>query len=532
VTERQLKPVMHLRGPGSTPLSALPGLLSVLGFAVRLDRQTSVRDVYLATDDWWLYRARASCRIRQVRSDSILIVEPLARSDQVGLDADELQEQLDEPPGTFPAPIPGIRLSSWLGPMMDCAPVDVRLELQGDETLYHASLPDGLGLEVTAARLRPVSAFAGEGFSELRLRAAGEPDERVDSLAERVASELAMVRSDAAALCRGLELAGITPPVLVEGDDLTLRRQDRFVDAAYRVLRRHFRRMLWNEPGTRLGLDPECLHDMRVAGRRMRAALRLFGEALPPRRLVALRRDLRWVCAALGRVRDIDVYLADLKREQPHLSPELAGGVELYRRYLRAERQKARRNMIRVLDTARYRTFVDRFRRFLEAGPPTRPAMPTARPPAVEIAGKILSKRLSKVLRGGRALDQQSPDADLHAERIRCKRLRYACEFFADLYGREAVKLAERVTRLQDALGKHQDEVVARRMLAAFAAKVKMPRKDARRLYMALGELRALHAERAKRARTRFFKLWKRFDRKKTKKPLKAELNKLRLPGK
>ncbi len=52
-------------------------------------------------------------------------------------------------------------------------------------------------------------------------------------------------------------------------------------EAGRKTFRFHFRRMVYNEPGTRLGEDIEAMHDMRVATRRMRAAFRVFGRLLP-----------------------------------------------------------------------------------------------------------------------------------------------------------------------------------------------------------------------------------------------------------
>ena len=65
------------------------------------------------------------------------------------------------------------------------------------------------------------------------------------------------------------------------------------------------------EPGTRLGEDPEELHDMRVATRRLRAALSLF-EAVLPVRAQVFREELGWLARLLGTVRDLDVQLEGL----------------------------------------------------------------------------------------------------------------------------------------------------------------------------------------------------------------------------
>ncbi|MEJ2757266.1 MAG: CYTH domain-containing protein, partial [Anaerolineales bacterium] len=68
---------------------------------------------------------------------------------------------------------------------------------------------------------------------------------------------------------------------------------DAMSEAGRKVLRFHYRRMLYHEPGTRLGEDAEALHDMRVATRRMRAAFRLFGDYFDPQVMAPLVKGLK-----------------------------------------------------------------------------------------------------------------------------------------------------------------------------------------------------------------------------------------------
>jgi len=117
----------------------------------------------------------------------------------------------------------------------------------------------------------------------------------------------------------GLEPAGKSgkPPKL-EGDleerlptlkSPGVTAEDLHAEAGRKVLRFHLARMLAREPGTRTGADPEELHGMRVATRRMRAAWRVFGDAYDPGRTKLFRRRLRELAALLGGVRDLDVLI-------------------------------------------------------------------------------------------------------------------------------------------------------------------------------------------------------------------------------
>jgi triphosphatase len=139
-------------------------------------------------------------------------------------------------------------------------------------------------------------------------------------------------------------------PHLVEGEELRLRPEDTVAEAAFRIFRRQIARLRWHEQGTRQGVAIEHLHDMRVAVRRLRAALRLFPEVLPPRVASHWTREFRWLGAALGRVRDLDVYLRLLDSAEG-LSDELAASFVEYRRVIQAQRDQAQARLGRTLDS-------------------------------------------------------------------------------------------------------------------------------------------------------------------------------------
>jgi len=231
---------------------------------------------------------------------------------------------------------------------------------------------------------------------------------------------------------------------------------------------------------------------------------------------------LKWVGAALGEVRDLDVYLLNLDVEAREVSAPVRPALEIYRRELRRRREKARKVMLRALDSRRYAAFIARFGGFLAGGPARGPL---ANKPAVVVAERLIRARLKDVLRRGDALTPKAPDEKLHALRIRGKRLRYTCEFFTDLYGKPAVTFARRVTDIQDILGGHQDAVVAQEVVSRFAAKISRRRNPA--LQAALGELMVWHARRAKQTRKAFFVAWRRFRGRKVCRRLERRLAKL-----
>jgi len=509
------------------PPGSIRNALAEICTEVRPPTPRLVRDRYLDTEDWRLYIAGAVLRVRRAENGFKAALKARTPISEGLAARPEIEEVLTEAPASETPPPLGQVVSEWLAPILADQPLRTLVEIEKQGEAFHAVSPGGLGLNVTFERVRVLSADSRPEFFEAELELVTGKVKDLVKLGKKLRERLHLAAGTTSKFDRALDMLGLDPPQLVEDGSLTLRRDDRFVDSAYRTLRRHFRRMVWFEPGTRLGLDPEYLHDMRVATRRLRAALRVFHEALPPTRADSIKRDLKWLADALGGVRDLDVHLEWLAGAAQALPESMRSAVAGYGRETMARRQKARGNMLRVLDSKRFAVFVERVGRFLESDPPARPAGPSASAAVVEAAPRLVKKRLNRVLKDGRALSSEAPDEALHALRIRFKRLRYTCEFFTDLYGGPAEKLAKRATALQDILGAHQDACVARKTLENLGTALSGRQGVDRRLGMAVGMLSAAETERARRQRAAFFKAWKRFDRKKVRDRLLTRMKKV-----
>src|SRR5262249_39998535 len=129
------------------------------------------------------------------------------------------------------------------------------------------------------------------------------------------------------------------------------------------------------------------------------------------------------------------------------------------RSLLEEQRDEARTALLEALDSRRYEAFVNRFARALRARAPRRRAS-FARP-ARAVAPDLIEGRFRAVRKGGKKITDAAPPSDYHRLRIRCKRLRYALEFLADLYPGSTRPLVKRLVALQDVLGLHQDASVA-----------------------------------------------------------------------
>src|SRR5262249_43820748 len=129
--------------------------------------------------------------------------------------------------------------------------------------------------------------------------------------------------------------------------------QPHLSDLAFRVVREQFALLRSHEAGTRAGDDPEELHDMRVATRRLRAALRCFQDVLPPSATV-LNLELGWLASGLAAVRDLDVQLQRLEGLATTLSEHEQSSLAAVRDMIILDREQARKDLTILLDSERY----------------------------------------------------------------------------------------------------------------------------------------------------------------------------------
>jgi CHAD domain-containing protein len=251
---------------------------------------------------------------------------------------------------------------------------------------------------------------------------------------------------------------------------------DPMSEAGRKTLRFHYRRMLYNEPGTRQGADIEALHDMRVATRRLRAAFRVFGSYYARKDVAPYLKGLRRTGRALGAVRDLDVFRAKIQAYLETLPASERASLDDLLATLEERREAARRRMIAYLDGEKYGRLVERFGRFVETeGMGSLPVAPNGgrpRPYRVRhVAPAAIYDRLSAV----RAYNEwvtvpDPPLARLHSLRIACKRLRYTLEFFGEVLGPDTQTLVQKIVAMQDHLGDLQDAVVASGILRDYLA--------------------------------------------------------------
>jgi len=233
-------------------------------------------------------------------------------------------------------------------------------------------------------------------------------------------------------------------------------------DLAVLVLQRNATDFLEHAPGARIGTDPHHVHQMRVATRRMRAALRLFADLLPPQ-ASPLNDDLKWFASQLGPVRDLDVQIQRTRGIAVELG--VSGALDPYAAWLQAQLERTRATLAEAFESRRFGALVPRLQRLDEWAPEA--TRNPANAPLFEDAPRRLLRAHQQLRKRADTIDADSLAADLHAVRIRAKRLRYTTEFFEIAYGKPAQQLVACVVALQDLLGNLQDGVVSRERIHA-----------------------------------------------------------------
>ncbi|WP_175819134.1 CHAD domain-containing protein [Burkholderia sp. BCC0419] len=224
---------------------------------------------------------------------------------------------------------------------------------------------------------------------------------------------------------------------------------------------------LGNECGVLARDDPEFVHQMRVALRRLRTLMRFFPRFTDRQWKDTLGVDLRWLATLLGTVRDWDVFATE---SLPALIEADGGGSDWDGTLdaARAQSMAARVELRQALHSARYARLTLGWLEWLSAL-----ALPAAHGDAAPSLRRHATKRVRRLfghLYGSPSLTSLDTAAR-HQVRIDAKRLRYALEFFASLASRrtrnETVKT---LARVQSVLGEANDAMVALHHLEQLAA--------------------------------------------------------------
>lgn len=253
-------------------------------------------------------------------------------------------------------------------------------------------------------------------------------------------------------------------------------------EAFQAIARSCLRQFVFHETALARAPAPGAIHQMRVAIRRLRAAMSVFGAAIDDKRRKEVAAGLRLVARSLSEARDLDVFIAGEIDPMRERRPEDSDAASLAAHFAN-EREAAYARATTAIGSAAHRLAIFDALAFVETGRWRKNAACAA--PARDFAARMLSRRAAGLRKRARLISSLGVE-ELHDLRIAVKKLRYAAEFFAPLFAADpkARKRAERYAKvlaaLQDRLGELNDAAtavsLAGRLAGADAAKMRAVR--------------------------------------------------------
>ena len=419
------------------------------------DDSRELISVYFDTPDLTLQKAGVSLRVRESKGRRILTMK---RGEGLAREEYEAPLEGEGPNGEF-APLRELLSEGDAAALKPAYNVRVtrrqRLVKYGESEIELA-LDQG---EVSGGRrVSPISEV------ELELKS-GEP---------AALFELARDLSRYAPLYLSFDTKSARGQALVAGQTVEARRKEKVnLDRAATVAqafqagaRNALGQIAANAAVLREAANPNAVHQLRVAARRLRSALATFRPVVDDADYARVKGELRWLAKAFDQARNLDVFADEVLHPAILMETPPAGLPALVNAVAEA-REAARRAACETAASERFRTLMIDAAGWAETGPWL--AGEAAREPARAFARRTLDRRLAKLLQRGRKLASRD-DAARHAARIEAKKLRYAAEGFAGLWSaRKADRFVERVKHLQDALGALNDIATAEPLLTGLS---------------------------------------------------------------
>jgi CHAD domain-containing protein len=238
----------------------------------------------------------------------------------------------------------------------------------------------------------------------------------------------------------------------------------------------HFAEVLFeNAAGAQSGENIECLHDMRVASRRLRETFELFGMFYRPSKLKKILNQVKNLTRILGLPREMDVNLALLQEFEGESDPVVLTAHEHLLEAFERRQGKARRKMHRTFEALDLKALRAEWLGFAQT------ALLAPKPQSI-LSGiqrefeseaylrqttAILRQKASPIQAFRSAPLQSETDENLHRLRIALKKFRYALEIYDPLHDHRLERAIRLAKELQDVLGKVHDHVALTEQLQA-----------------------------------------------------------------
>lgn len=393
-------------------------------------------------------------------------------------------------------------LADRLPPRAELAPV---LTTDISRTTLDIALEDGTLVEAAFDEGAIIAGAAREPVRELELELRHGDPAAVYQLALELHAAAPLTLEHESKAARGYRLGNGVMPRARKARHVELAPRTTGADAFAQILGSGLDHLLANRAAALAG-NAEGLHQMRVAIRRLRAALRLFRPLLEATATARFEAELRRIGQVLGEARDWDVFCQQILPET--LDDDVAEGWRhLLQQPAEARRSAAYRHVAQEVEGRAFTGLAIGLAAWAEQGRRNPRLLGDAAlgRSITDIAPSLLDRLAHKVARRGRHIAQQS-DPQRHALRKSLKKLRYGIDYLAALYPHKAVKpYLHACKKLQQVLGDSNDAVTATGLAQRLA---EGPRPD---LAPALGALASELERRRAQALADLPKRWRKF---------------------
>lgn len=472
----------------------------------------NLRAIYFDTPDLLLARSGVELRVRRQGRQNIQAVKARGEYAAGLAQRDELEAPVpDAQPHAVPVPAriadADLRMLVERAVAEGLAPI-----FETDIRRWERSIAYGGGRLTLSLDRGAVRVGAKESaLCELEIELVEGPVGLVFDLAQELLTHIPLRVAHRGKSKRGYDLLLDRQPRPEKADRPPLDRRMPLEEVLSLNVRSCVRQIVANEPVVCRGDDPEGVHQMRVGLRRLRSLFTVFAPVLPSDQAAHFKAELKWLASELGAARDYDVFREEILRPVQAFFPEAPGMAGLLTEADRMSVLAYERARAAIADRRYTRLLLDLSRWIAEAGWREQSLTETGAQlfaPARDFADALLDRRSRKLRKNGKRL-MAGPPADRHLLRIYVKKMRYASEFFSELYPKKRTQpYLKNLAALQEVLGHMNDAAVAESLLLPQGA-AGLPGREAQRGHAA-GLVLGWHGRASWERGRALDKLWRR----------------------
>lgn len=435
-------------------------------------RTQTLHATYFDTPDHALQQAGISLRVRRNGDRYIQTIKAARSPNGVALARDEWEHEVDRD-----SPDYTLAEETALQPFLEQGDaIQPVFRVTTERTLHNVSFENSI-IEVAADNSEVEGKERTVSFSELELELKDGTPADLFQLALVLSTATPLRLSFKTKAERGFETATDEQPTRVKAPPVVLKRKMTSAAAFQLISASCLQHLMANEAIVRQAPEADAVHQMRVALRRLRAAITLFKTVVGDERRDPIRAELKWMANVLGEARDLDVYIAKVLEpaRDEHSSDE--DYQDLLADY-QERRDRAYEAVQETIASPRFINGILETAAWIQAGGwslnESKLARKQRNQPVVGLAEEELGRRWKKIIKQGKNLMELDPE-ERHQVRIEIKKLRYATEFFESLFKGGGAKKRKRAVlstleALQETLGELNDIAVGSHMEASPAA--------------------------------------------------------------